>query len=148
MNKKTMRLVVQIVGEDDDPEEVLKGLSDEAQKLIDDDYCVTLPMKFKVCSACRGTGSHVDPNIDSHGITSDEWDRDWSHEDQENYVSGFYNVTCYKCGGDNVVPEIDEPEIDDFLIGTIGEICDLINKRREANINYAIERQREIEMGY
>ena len=143
LDKKRMRVGIQIVG-DEDPEEALEGLSKEAQGLLDDDYCVTFPMKFKVCSTCRGTGSHVDPSIDSHGITGDEWDRDWSYEDRENYMSGFYNVACYECGGERVVPEIDET----FLTDPQKELLSHINERREAAISYAIERQREIEMGY
>lgn len=70
---------------------------------------VEFPMKFEVCSLCKGTGKHVNPDIDSHGITSEEFDND--PEFQENYFSGRYDVQCYNCAGRRVVPEIDETHL-------------------------------------
>lgn len=77
---------------------------------------VEVPIKFKVCPTCEGKGKHVNPSIDSHGITADEWDRDWSYEDRENYMSGFYDVRCYECNGERVVPEIDEQLADKKIL--------------------------------
>jgi hypothetical protein len=139
-----MRVEVQIVREHEEPERVMEGLSEETQKLIDNDYCVSFPMKFEVCLLCNGSGSHVDPGIDSHGITEEEWDRDWSHEDRENYHSGLYNVTCYECGGANVVPEIDK----DFMSKPLKELLEFLNKRRQFEADDAKEHRREIEMEY
>lgn len=67
-----------------------------------------LPIRFCVCGTCEGSGKHVNPSIDAHGITSEEWDRDWDPEEREGYFRGDYDVTCSECNGERVVPEIDE----------------------------------------
>ena len=61
---------------------------------------------YEVCHTCGGRGTHVNPSIDAHGISTDEWANDWSHQDRENYFSGFYDVACYECGGNKVIPQI------------------------------------------
>lgn len=67
----------------------------------------SLPAVLVVCQTCEGKGKHVNPSIDAHGITSDEWDQ-WSHEEQQEYRDGTYDVSCYGCGGLRVVPIIRE----------------------------------------
>lgn len=57
---------------------------------------------WEVCRVCRGNGHHVNPSIDAHGITWQEFDDD--PEFEEEYRSGFYNVTCYECKGLRVLP--------------------------------------------
>lgn len=69
---------------------------------------VSFPAKFDVCGVCSGKGSHVNPSIDDNGITAEDWDRDWSYEDREAYMSGAYDVQCYGCHGKRVIPVIDE----------------------------------------
>jgi len=63
----------------------------------------TLPGKPEVCSRCNGKGRHVNPSIDGHGITQDEWENEWSYEEQEMYLSGGYDITCDECKGLRVV---------------------------------------------
>jgi hypothetical protein len=57
---------------------------------------------WEVCSVCRGNGQHVNPSIDAHGITWEEFDED--PDFKEEYFSGLYNVTCYECKGLRVLP--------------------------------------------
>lgn len=71
---------------------------------------IVLPFKFQVCSTCNGKGSHVNPSIDSHGLTSEDFYED--PDFAEDYFSGVYDVACYECGGKNVTPEIDSEEIE------------------------------------
>ena len=96
---------------------------------------------FEVCGTCRGRGSHVNPSIDSHGITGDEWDNDWSYEDRENYMSGMYDVICYECNGKRIVP------VPDKYTNTPTIIRAIENKEEEEYYN-ARERVTEWEMGY
>lgn len=83
-------------------------------------YEVRLPTHKIVCPTCDGKGSHVNPSIDSGGIsTSDEC---WEDEDfRVSYFDGSYDVTCHECGGRNVVDEVDEvtcpPELLEQWIG-------------------------------
>jgi len=104
INRNNMTARVEV-----DPEGEIRewhDISDAAYKMIDEEGCVDLPIEFEVCTLCRGKGKHVNPSIDAHGISAEEWDRDWSYEDQEMYMSGGYDVVCYECGGENVVPEL------------------------------------------
>lgn len=56
---------------------------------------------FVVCECCSGTGSCVNPSIDSHGISSDEFDEDPDFREQ--YFSGGFDITCPHCKGLRVV---------------------------------------------
>jgi hypothetical protein len=71
----------------------------------DEEVVEALPVKFEVCGLCDGTGSHVNPSIDSGGLSSDDFYDDPDFADD--YGSGRYDVTCYECGGKRVTPEID-----------------------------------------
>lgn len=68
-----------------------------------------IPFHWEVCGTCDGKGSHVNPSIDSNGITQDEWS-EWDQEDRENYISGVYDVECHECKGRRVVPHLDAPK--------------------------------------
>jgi hypothetical protein len=74
---------------------------------IDDNDCEhTLPTKFKVCPLCEGKGTHINPSIDSHGLTAEDF-----YEDPgflEDYASGKYNQTCNECHGLRVIEVVDE----------------------------------------
>lgn len=48
-----------------------------------------------ICPACRGDGTHVNPDIDSHGLTASDMESD--PDFYENYRSGFYDVPCKVC---------------------------------------------------
>lgn len=66
----------------------------------------TIRLKWDVCSTCNGRGKHVNPSIDAHGISSDEFDDD--PDFREEYLKGVYDVTCYECGGRTTVVDIDD----------------------------------------
>ena len=74
---------------------------------------------MEVCPACHGTGSHVNPSIDSHGISSETFldDPDFA----EDYFGGVYDVGCYVCGGQNVVPVVDEQRCSPELLEAYNE---------------------------
>lgn len=62
-----------------------------------------IPIKFEMCGTCGGKGKHVNPSIDAHGITEDEWGQ-WDSEEQELYMSGGYDIECNECQGKRVIP--------------------------------------------
>ena len=65
------------------------------------DAAFVLPGKVIVCPRCDGRGSYVNPSIDAHGISPEEF-----HEDPdfaEDYFRGSYDITCVECNGTNVV---------------------------------------------
>ena len=58
--------------------------------------------KFEICPTCEGRGTHTNPSIDSGGITASEW-AEWSYEEQDDYMSGVYDVICSQCSGEKVI---------------------------------------------
>ena len=65
-----------------------------------------LHLKRTRCGLCDGRGVHVNPSIDSHGISAEEFDEDPDFRDE--YFSGTYDMTCYECKGSGVSLGIDE----------------------------------------
>lgn len=57
--------------------------------------------KWMVCPICRGEGKTVNPDIDSNGLTRDDFydDPDFAQD----YVSGVYDISCRACEGKRVV---------------------------------------------
>ena len=68
-----------------------------------------LPVRFEVCGRCNGHGCHVNPAIDGHGLTAEDFRDDPDFE--EGYFSGRYDVTCEVCDGVRVLPEVDEDRL-------------------------------------
>lgn len=66
-----------------------------------------LPGKFEVCHRCRGEGKHTNPSIDGNGITASEM-AELGDDFREDYVDGFYDVTCQTCHGRRVVAVADK----------------------------------------
>lgn len=125
LDKKRMIAVVELCAEDEE------GDYEEE---------VEIPFIYEVCDVCGGKGTHVNPSIDSHGITADEW-AEWDDDDREDYFSGAYDVECYECGGEKVVPV---PNYDYIS----KEFAERVREHIESLHSYAIERTREMEMEY
>lgn len=73
----------------------------------DDEITFTVPAKYEVCRTCDGRGRHVNPSIDSHGLSSEDFADDPDFRDD--YFSGTYDVDCYDCKGRTtvLVPDTD-----------------------------------------
>ena len=71
---------------------------------------VVIPSKFEVCSRCDGRGKHVNPSVDGHGISREEFDEDPDFE--EAYFRGDYDVVCLECGGNRVTLAADWAKMD------------------------------------
>jgi hypothetical protein len=57
--------------------------------------------KYILCPVCEGEGKTVNPNIDAHGLTAEDFrdDPDFT----EDYMSGVYDIQCAACHGERVV---------------------------------------------
>lgn len=75
-----------------------------------DEYEADVPTCFEVCPTCDGEGKHVNPSIDAHGISAEEFDED--PDFLEAYTSGAYDVPCYQCSGLRVVKVVDFDRLD------------------------------------
>jgi len=100
------------------------------------------PAKYEVCSTCQGKGTHVDPGVDCCGLTSEDFSDD--PDFREDYISGTYDVQCYECKGERVVPEIDEEHLSDRQ----KEVLKQWRHKEEADYRYARESAHERAMGY
>lgn len=109
-----------------------------------EEVTVELPTRFEVCDRCEGRGKHMNPAIDGHGITEDEWNGpDWDDESRETYLSGGYDITCEECKGLRVVPVVDEDRCDKALFAKYQE--HVMDQARDDAEDRAIRR---MEMGY
>lgn len=57
--------------------------------------------KWIVCPICEGEGKYVNPAIDSHGLTAEDFHEDPDFFDE--YMAGTYDVTCNFCKGRTTV---------------------------------------------
>jgi hypothetical protein len=80
----------------------------------DCDEVIELPIRWAVCPVCKGRGTHVNPSIDAHGISPDEFAAD--PDFAEDYFGGAYDVQCANCGGRTTIPEVDEDRADPELL--------------------------------
>lgn len=103
----------------------------EDDESVEQEY--TLPVKYEVCDTCRGTGHHVSPSIDAHGIGAEEWEQDWDEDDREKYRSGFYDVACSECKGRHVVPTVDEDAADPKILQMLRDWQDAEAEYRSAS---------------
>jgi hypothetical protein len=99
-----------------------------------------IPSKYEVCPNCSGKGSHVNPNVDGHGISAEEFAEDEDFE--EAYHRGDYDVRCEECDGQRVqlMPDWDAT----WAPG----LKEKYEEKLEDDASYARERAIERRMGY
>ncbi len=64
-------------------------------------YGKVYPAVFEMCDLCDGKGTHVNPSIDSHGLSAEDFAAD--PDFAESYMKGDYDVPCSWCKGKRVV---------------------------------------------
>ena len=95
----------------------------------------TVRVRMEVCSTCDGRGQYVNPSIDSHGISREEFDEDPEFAEQYwGYRSGMYDVTCGECRGQKVVPVC----LDDEVVKCLESAA---QARAEMRADYEAERR-------
>ena len=70
-------------------------------------------IEWEVCESCGGRGVYVNPNIDAHGLSREDFDEDPDFADD--YRSGVYDVRCGECRGERVVPIARARSVEDHL---------------------------------
>jgi hypothetical protein len=95
---------------------------------------VDVPVTFVVCALCDGTGRHVNPSIDAHGLSREDFEDD--PDFLEDYFNGIYDVICYLCKGANVVPVASDPKL-----------LKAIKDKRTASLEVAAEYEAERRVG-
>jgi hypothetical protein len=59
--------------------------------------------KWILCPVCEGEGSTVNPSIDAHGLSYEDFRED--PDFATDYCSGAYDQTCAACNGQRVVTQ-------------------------------------------
>lgn len=98
---------------------------------------ITVPARFEVCPSCQGRGSYVNPSIDAHGLSREDFDED--PDFAESYFSGQYDVECRDCNGARVVPVPDESNLTPAVLKSIEdhEYAQLCHRQeRAAELRY------------
>jgi len=72
--------------------------------VVDSEGRLHVPFTWGVCGTCNGEGKHVNAAIDAHGISAEEWERDWDPDERDGYLNGDYDVPCVECHGRTTVP--------------------------------------------
>lgn len=98
-------------------------------------------MRKAVCDGCHGEGTHVNRSIDGHGISAEEWERDWDPDEREDYFAGAYDVTCEDCHGLRVVDVLDEEAFEKAEPECYERWCEDRRSAREMAATYAAERR-------
>ena len=65
--------------------------------------------KWMICTLCDSRGSYVNPAIDSHGLTAEDFAEDPGFA--EDYKSGVFDVPCRECGGFDKVLKADHERL-------------------------------------
>lgn len=105
----------------------------------DNEVVIELPAKYKVCGRCAGAGSHVNPNVDGHGISQEEFDED--PDFRESYFNGDYDVQCEECEGQRVVLTVDRERTNPTLL-------QMWDDKVQSDYECAMEYAHEQRMGY
>lgn len=61
--------------------------------------------KWQICPACEGEGCCVNPNVDAHGLTAEDFAED--PDFAENYFGGLYDQSCSACEGSGKIRQSD-----------------------------------------
>ena len=103
-----------------------------------EDKVHVVSLKWEVCGTCDGRGKVVNPSIDAHGITADEFydDPDFA----EDYHRGVYDIPCPECHGRTTSLGID-------LKNTEAETLKYIEKWFRDEASYRAEVAAERRMG-
>ena len=81
-----------------------------------------LPGKYEVCGLCHGRGTHVNPSIDSHGLTAEDFAED--PDFAEDYFGGAYDEVCNQCHGKRVETVVDRDTCDPELLKKYDQYLD------------------------
>lgn len=61
--------------------------------------------KWIICPTCSGDGAH---SRALGAITEEDRERDWSHDEWEDYMNGGYDTTCDTCSGSGKLRDDEE----------------------------------------
>lgn len=105
---------------------------DEDLDAVGDDEWI--PVKWELCGTCDGRGKHVNPSIDSNGLSREDFDEDPGF--REDYFSGVYDVVCAECNGRTTALVVDDEKATKAQKDSIDEF---FADQRESRAIYRME---------
>ncbi len=108
-------------------------------KEFEESYGIKLLTHKIVCPTCKGTGRHVNPNIDADGLTREDFDSD--PEFAEGYFNGVFDIPCNECGGENVVNAVDVEAMKQQDPQALQDWLDWLKSSYDTEAEYAAERR-------
>lgn len=84
--------------------DVTTGYDEEKEE----DIVLSLPAEWIICGICSGEGKH---SRRLGAFTREEFDQEFSPEEQEMYFQGAYDSKCENCGGTGKVLVVDEDRL-------------------------------------
>lgn len=109
-----------------------------------DEVEISLPSKRIICPECDGHGTHLTPSMRDHAYSSEEFQEDFSEEEQEEYMKrgGMYDVTCTVCKGNKIIDGLDRAACySDEDKKNLARFDELEKDRREHEAECAMERR-------
>jgi len=88
---------------------IIDILWETAQQDTDPEIPSEVRFHFETCGRCEGRGRYVNPSIDGHGLSAEDFAEDPDFADA--YFSGVYDITCNECQGRRVVPVPDDEAV-------------------------------------
>lgn len=113
---------------------------DEAGELIEE--LVDFPAVMAVCSTCEGRGRYVNPSIDAHGLSREDFEED--PDFAEDYMRGAYDIDCMACDGRRVVPEVNRGLCNPAQLETLR----LVDEQERQDQQSRAEERYQRRMGY
>lgn len=110
-----------------------------------DDHVLELPVVYEVCDGCRGAGTRVDPAVDGNGLTAEDFSED--PDFREDYFSGQYDVQCWDCHGERVVPHVERAAADPQELALYDACMEAERERARDRHVSRMERMAEMRFG-
>ena len=105
---------------------------------------INAPIHNALCPMCQGEGTVVDPNIDSCGLSDEDFDED--PEFHLAYHAGRYDIECPSCKGNKIIHTINYNQVREG--NDLHAILTIIKDAEEERYQLAEERAHELKWGY
>lgn len=80
-----------------------------------DQIVLAVPTRWEICGGCDGEGMRLCDGLRGVAFTREDFDRDWSRDEQDQYFSGGYDVGCSECSGSGKVKVLSMASVPESL---------------------------------
>lgn len=102
------------------------------------------PIHNSICLMCEGEGTVVDPNVDSCGLSDQDFDDD--PEFKNAYFDGAYDIKCPTCKGSKIISTINLAQV--VVESELHAVLMALKDKEQERYQIAEERANELKWGY